>query len=77
MIETPVPIAGGGPIGLAPAADLGRRGAPAMLVEARDNTLASPKMLEVAMRARSRTSACATRASWKASCRTRTASANR
>jgi 2-polyprenyl-6-methoxyphenol hydroxylase-like FAD-dependent oxidoreductase len=50
MIETPVLIAGGGPIGLALAADLGRRGVPAMLVEARENKLASPKMLEVGMR---------------------------
>ena len=46
----PILIAGGGPIGLALAADLGRRGVPAMLIEAREDKLASPKMLEVGMR---------------------------
>jgi 2-polyprenyl-6-methoxyphenol hydroxylase-like FAD-dependent oxidoreductase len=48
--EIPVLIAGGGPIGLALAADLGRRGIAAMLVEKRENKLNPPKMLEVSVR---------------------------
>lgn len=48
--NTPVLIAGGGPIGLALAADLGRRGIATLLVEERDDKLAPPKMLEVSVR---------------------------
>ena len=50
MIETPVLIVGGGPIGLALAADLGRRGVPTLLVEKNDNTIGPAKMLEVSVR---------------------------
>jgi len=50
VIETPVLIVGGGPIGLALAADLGRRGVGALLVEERDNKLGPAKMLEVSVR---------------------------
>jgi hypothetical protein len=50
IIETPVLIAGGGPIGLALAADLGRRGVATLLVEKNDNKLGSAKMLEVSVR---------------------------
>ncbi|MET0668636.1 MAG: FAD-dependent monooxygenase [Xanthobacteraceae bacterium] len=50
MIETPVLIVGGGPIGLALAADLGRRGVPTLLVEKSDNTIGPAKMLEVSVR---------------------------
>jgi 2-polyprenyl-6-methoxyphenol hydroxylase-like FAD-dependent oxidoreductase len=48
--ETPVLIVGGGPIGLALAADLGRRGVRALLVEERENKLNPAKMLEVSVR---------------------------
>src|SRR5262245_6763150 len=48
--EIPVLIAGGGPIGLALAADLGRRGIATLLVEERDDKLAPAKMLEVSVR---------------------------
>src|ERR1700704_3323146 len=48
--EIPVLIVGGGPIGLALAADLGRRGVAAMLVEQRENKLGPAKMLEVSVR---------------------------
>lgn len=48
--EIPVLIAGGGPIGLALAADLGRRGIRTLLVEKRENKLQAPKMLEVSVR---------------------------
>jgi 2-polyprenyl-6-methoxyphenol hydroxylase-like FAD-dependent oxidoreductase len=48
--ETPVLIAGGGPIGLALAADLGRRGITTLLVEERENKLNPAKMLEVSVR---------------------------
>lgn len=50
MLETPVLIAGGGPIGLALAADLGRRGIAVLLVEERENKLNPAKMLEVSVR---------------------------
>ena len=48
--ETPVLIAGGGPIGLSVAADLGRRGITTLLVEERENKLNPAKMLEVSVR---------------------------
>src|SRR5262245_1853139 len=48
--ETPVLIVGGGPIGLALAADLGRRGVAALLVEKNENKLGAAKMLEVSVR---------------------------
>jgi 2-polyprenyl-6-methoxyphenol hydroxylase-like FAD-dependent oxidoreductase len=48
--ETPVLIAGGGPIGLSLAADLGRHGIGTLLVEERENRLNPPKMLEVSVR---------------------------
>lgn len=50
MAEVPVLIVGGGPIGLALAADLGRRGVRALLVEQNDDRLGSAKMLEVSVR---------------------------
>jgi 2-polyprenyl-6-methoxyphenol hydroxylase-like FAD-dependent oxidoreductase len=43
-------IAGGGPIGLALAADLGRRGVKTLLVEKSDDRLGPAKMLEVSVR---------------------------
>src|SRR5215470_11255958 len=49
-LETPVLIVGGGPIGLALAGDLGRRGVATLLVEERDNKLNPAKMLEVSVR---------------------------
>ncbi len=48
--ETPILIVGGGPIGLALAADLGRRGIRTLLVEQRENKLNPAKMLEVSVR---------------------------
>ena len=48
--DTPVLIAGGGPIGLALAGDLGRRGVATLLVEERENKLNPAKMLEVSVR---------------------------
>jgi 2-polyprenyl-6-methoxyphenol hydroxylase-like FAD-dependent oxidoreductase len=48
--DTPVLIVGGGPIGLALAADLGRRGVAAVLVERNENRLGPAKMLEVSVR---------------------------
>jgi 2-polyprenyl-6-methoxyphenol hydroxylase-like FAD-dependent oxidoreductase len=50
ITETPVLIAGGGPIGLALAGDLGRRGIATLLVEERENKLNPAKMLEVSVR---------------------------
>jgi len=49
-LETPVLIIGGGPIGLSLAADLGRRGVGALLVEERENKLGPAKMLECSVR---------------------------
>ena len=43
-------IVGGGPIGLALAADLGRRGVRTLLVEKNDNMIGPAKMLEVSVR---------------------------
>jgi 2-polyprenyl-6-methoxyphenol hydroxylase-like FAD-dependent oxidoreductase len=48
--RTPVLIVGGGPIGLALAADLGRRGIAATLVEKNENKLGPATMLEVSVR---------------------------
>ena len=48
--EIPVLIAGGGPIGLALAEDLGRRGIAALLVEKNEDRLGPAKMLEVSVR---------------------------
>jgi FAD binding domain len=50
VVETPVLIVGGGPIGLALAAELGRGGAKALLVEKNENRLGQAKMLEVSVR---------------------------
>ena len=50
MIEFPVLIVGSGPIGLALAADLGRRGVRTLLVEKNDNIVGPAKMLEVSVR---------------------------
>ena len=49
-IDVPVLIAGGGPIGLALAGDLGRRGVRALLVEQNENKVGTAKMLEVSVR---------------------------
>ena len=48
--NVPVLIVGGGPIGLALAADLGRRGVEAMLIEQNEDVVGSPKMIEVSVR---------------------------
>jgi 2-polyprenyl-6-methoxyphenol hydroxylase-like FAD-dependent oxidoreductase len=48
--EVPVLIIGGGPIGLALAGNLGRRGVRTLLVEQRENRLNPAKMLEVSLR---------------------------
>jgi 2-polyprenyl-6-methoxyphenol hydroxylase-like FAD-dependent oxidoreductase len=50
MRETPVLIAGGGPVGLAFAADLGWRGIECVLVEQTDGRISTPKMQEVNVR---------------------------
>jgi 2-polyprenyl-6-methoxyphenol hydroxylase-like FAD-dependent oxidoreductase len=50
IFETLALIAGGGPVGLALAADLGRRGIATLLVEEREDKLNPPKMLEVSVR---------------------------
>jgi 2-polyprenyl-6-methoxyphenol hydroxylase-like FAD-dependent oxidoreductase len=44
MIETPVLIVGGGPVGLTLAVDLGARGVPCVLVESKDEPAFLPKM---------------------------------
>jgi 2-polyprenyl-6-methoxyphenol hydroxylase-like FAD-dependent oxidoreductase len=46
----PVLIVGGGPVGLALAAELGWRGIACMLVEQSDGSIATPKMNEVNIR---------------------------
>src|SRR5215213_9634781 len=48
--RVPVLIVGGGPIGLALAASLGRHGIRALLVEKNDDKLSSAKMIEVSVR---------------------------
>src|SRR5262245_32082890 len=48
--ETPVLIVGGGPVGLALAADLGWRGIECLLVEQTDGKINTPKMNEVNVR---------------------------
>ena len=48
--ETSVLIAGGGPVGLALAADLGWRGVECLLVEQTDGRITTPKMQEVNVR---------------------------
>ena len=48
--ETPVLIVGGGPVGLALAADLGWRGIECVLVEQTDGRINTPKMNEVNVR---------------------------
>jgi 2-polyprenyl-6-methoxyphenol hydroxylase-like FAD-dependent oxidoreductase len=50
MRRIPVLIAGGGPIGLALAADLGRRGVETLLVEKHPDALDSAKMIQVSVR---------------------------
>ncbi len=48
--DTPVLIAGGGPVGLALAAELGRMGVSCTLVEKRDGSVPVPKMSQVSAR---------------------------
>jgi 2-polyprenyl-6-methoxyphenol hydroxylase-like FAD-dependent oxidoreductase len=48
--EIPVLIVGGGPVGLALAADLGWRGIECLLVEQTDGRVHTPKMNEVNVR---------------------------
>jgi 2-polyprenyl-6-methoxyphenol hydroxylase-like FAD-dependent oxidoreductase len=50
VVSTPVLIVGGGPIGLALAADLGRRGIGALLIERRNDKVGTARMLEVGTR---------------------------
>ncbi|MFM9971492.1 MAG: FAD-dependent monooxygenase [Burkholderiales bacterium] len=50
IIDTPVLIVGGGPVGLALALDLGWRGVPCTLVERTDGTIQMPKMNVVNVR---------------------------
>jgi len=47
QMHTPVLIAGGGPVGLALATELGWRGIACTLVEQGDGTITTPKMNEV------------------------------
>jgi 2-polyprenyl-6-methoxyphenol hydroxylase-like FAD-dependent oxidoreductase len=47
LIETPILIAGGGPVGLALALELGWRGVPCTLIEQGDGRIVTPKMNEV------------------------------
>src|SRR5215510_716593 len=48
--QTPVLIVGGGPVGLALAAELGWRGVACTLIEQTDGAIATPKMNEVNIR---------------------------
>ena len=48
--DYPVIIVGGGPVGLALAADLGWRGVPCLVLEQTDGSIAQPKMLTVGSR---------------------------
>lgn len=50
LIEVPVVIVGGGPIGLAMTIDLGRRGVPTILLEQGDGTIEHPRTGLVAIR---------------------------
>ncbi len=50
QVHTPVLIAGGGPVGLALAAELGWRGMACTLVEQGDGSIVTPKMNEVSTR---------------------------
>jgi 2-polyprenyl-6-methoxyphenol hydroxylase-like FAD-dependent oxidoreductase len=50
VIETPVLIVGGGPVGLALAVELGWRGVDCVLLEQTDGAIATPKMNEVNIR---------------------------
>ena len=50
MIETPVLIVGGGPVGLSLAVELGWRGVPCILIEQSDGRIGTPKMNEVNVR---------------------------
>ena len=50
MIETPVLIVGGGPVGLSLAVELGWRGVPCTLIEQSDGRIDTPKMNEVNVR---------------------------
>ncbi len=50
MLEVPVTIVGGGPVGLALAADLGWRGVPCLLVEQNTEAIGAAKMIVVSVR---------------------------
>jgi 2-polyprenyl-6-methoxyphenol hydroxylase-like FAD-dependent oxidoreductase len=50
VIETPVLIVGGGPVGLSLAVELGWRGVPCILIEQSDGRIGTPKMNEVNVR---------------------------
>lgn len=50
MIETPVLIVGGGPVGLSLAVELGSRQVPCVLIEQSEGTIGTPKMNEVNVR---------------------------
>jgi 2-polyprenyl-6-methoxyphenol hydroxylase-like FAD-dependent oxidoreductase len=50
MTDIPVLIVGGGPVGLALAADLGWRGVPCLMIEQGDGVVGTPKMNEVNVR---------------------------
>ena len=50
QVDVPVLIAGGGPVGLTLAVELGLRNIPCILVEKRDGTLTVPRMSQVSTR---------------------------
>lgn len=50
QVDVPVLIAGGGPVGLTLAVELGLRNVPCILVEKRDGTLTVPRMSQVSTR---------------------------